>query len=501
MVNHADDGDLVSLIPLIERDDDDGEAFEQSEDEHEVFSQDSAESSEEEEATPTKRRKTGLLSAPSTPSRSAKRATATKPRTPKASPAPIDPNAPGFIRPTRADAYFLAAGRSARTSGNPFASQVPPLTQSDYDRYTRSARRNGKAKADLDDVEEKLVERFEQWETELLAGFNILLYGYGSKRRLLNRMVNDSLRHKGHCVVVNGLFPAMNIRTVLAQIEESLELPITIDVPETVTSTYEKTAHRIYSYFVPSEAKVPSKSRYQTADAPLFLVIHNLDAPGLRSPRALGILALLASCPRIHLLACVDHANASLLFSSSSTSALPHEYPPKSFDRHPQPVRGFNWLWHHAATFADYDLELEYQRLAVASSALALGGTAQVASEDGARHVLRSVTLMAQRLFKLLATKQLAALPSDTASHTAFPPGVHAPVYALEDDLLQSLAKAKFIAREEDRYNSQMGEFKDHGLVVGADLDSEGRQGKWVWIPLSKASLERVVETLKDVEA
>ena len=45
-----------------------------------------------------------------------------------------------------------------------------------------------------------------------------------------------------------------------------------------------------------------------------------------------------------------------------------------------------------------------------------------------------------------------------------------------------------------------MGEFKDHGLVVEAGTDGEGRTGRWVWVPLGKAAIERVMETLEEVE-
>jgi origin recognition complex subunit 2 len=107
---------------------------------------------------------------------------------------------------------------------------------------------------------------------------------------------------------------------------------------------------------------------------------------------------------------------------------------------------------------------------------------------------------MALRLLKLLIQRQVASLPPDIAAQAAFPANPIAPVCAVDNDLLQTQAREKFIAREEERYNALMGEFKDHGLVTEALQDEDGRQGRWVWIPLGKAALERVVAEMGNVE-
>jgi origin recognition complex subunit 2 len=107
---------------------------------------------------------------------------------------------------------------------------------------------------------------------------------------------------------------------------------------------------------------------------------------------------------------------------------------------------------------------------------------------------------MALRLLKLLIQRQIASLSADATAHVAIPESPIAPECAIDNDLLRTQAREKFIAREEERYNALMGEFKDHGLVTEAIQDSEGRQGRWIWIPLGKAALERITEEMGNVE-
>jgi origin recognition complex subunit 2 len=354
----------------------------------------------------------------------------------------------------------------------------------------------------VDSLLDDLAERFEQWELELEEGFNLLMYGYGSKRRLLNRFVVERPSRKGHCVIVNGHYPGLGIKDILSQIEDTLAIPQDLPVPPSASTPLERSAHRLYAYLLPPEAIPPAKRKTMpTSESPLYLVIHNVDAISLRTPRSLSILSLLASSPRIHLVASFDHIHTPLLFPAHITDSGPHTYEAGSWTGIPPSSRGFNWLYHNATTYDDYDLELSYQRLSASTSLSGLsGGSTGGISEEGALQILRSVPPMALRLLKLLLTKQLASLPPNPASHTAYPANPVAPVFGIDNDILQKLAREKFIAREEERYNALIGDFRDHGLVVEALTDMEGRQGKWVWIPLGKAALERVVQEMGAVD-
>ncbi|ORY34195.1 origin recognition complex subunit 2-domain-containing protein, partial [Naematelia encephala] len=485
----------------------DGEGHQDASDDEEDYD----DPDEDVDATPTKRGKQGLVgSAGPSSAKSTPRSTPTKsrktptPRKVKPSLPFDDANGPssGFVRPSKSDAYLLHASRSSRTSGNSYSSLARPLSQAKYEQYAASARSNGKSRAVVEDCLERLSSRFSQWELELEEGFNILGYGFGSKRHLLNRFVTERLSRIGHCVVINGHFPQLGIRDVLSQIEDTLSIPQDIPVPPSASTPLDRSAYRTYAYFLPSSALPGRQKPHETSNVPLYLVIHNIDSPSLRTPRSLGILSLLASSPRIHIIASFDHLNTPLLFSAASTNHFPHTYEPGSWTGTPPPGRGFNWIYHNMTTFDDYDLELTYQRLSASNNAI--GGLSSTStggiSEEGALQILRSVPPMALRLLKLLLTKQLAALPPEPSQHVAHPASQTAPVFAIDNDTLQRLARERFIAREEERYNALMGEFRDHGLVVEALEDHESRTGRWVWVPLGKAAVERVLETMDSVE-
>ncbi|WVF66139.1 hypothetical protein IAT40_000879 [Kwoniella sp. CBS 6097] len=430
----------------------------------------------------------------------------------------------GIIRFSRSDRYFVTTSKPSRTSGNSYSVLAQPLSQAQYDKYTTQS----------SSVREKIrpsdfaVGKYEQWMAELDAGFGLIFYGFGSKRSTINRFVKERLTGLGNVVVINGHFPQLSIRDVLSNIEDSLSISQDIPIPPSSNATpLDRSAHRIYSYFQPPLLSSPRKKgnkaqrqpSHAISDKDLYLVIHNIDSPSLRSPRALNILSLLSSSPRIKIIATFDHLHTPLLFSPALNNTPPHDYLNLDLDspsagKHIKststststpPSRGFNWIYHNLTTYAPYDLELSYLRLS-ASSHLSLSSSnanGSGISEEGALQILKSVPPMAARLLKLLLVKQLANLPSDPKYHTAYhlsSSNQTSPVFAVDNDILMAAAKEKFIAREEERYDALIGEYRDHGLVVEALLDGEGRTGRWVWVPLGKAAIERILETMNGVE-
>lgn len=363
---------------------------------------------------------------------------------------------------TKADRYFISASRGAKTSGSSYTALARPLSQAEYETFVNGVRgRDERVQQTLQHAEKY----FDQWTAELEEGFNILVYGYGSKRRLLNRFAT-TLSKRGHIAVVNGHFPGLGLRDILTSIEDNVGV---VDCPTPASATpLERSAHRIYTHF--------------STGRPLYLILHNIDAPSMRTPKSLAALSLLASCPKIHLIASFDHVHTPLLFSTTQSNT-PSNVPDGPI------TRGFNWLYHHIPTFDDYDLELSYARLSTT-----LDQSATI-SEEGALQILRSVPPMAARLLKLLLTRQL-----ENGDATAHPPSTTAPAFALDVDLMQKLARDKFIAREEERFNALLREFRDHGLVVVAEVDGEGKSGRWAWIPLGRGGLERILGEMGDVE-
>ncbi|WVQ80306.1 hypothetical protein IAT38_002411 [Cryptococcus sp. DSM 104549] len=433
----------------------------------------------------------------------------------------VDDPTVGFIRPTKADEYFHLASRSGKTSNNAYSLLAEPLSRKSFERYLAAS---SAARAGILPPEE-FAPRYAQWQAELGEGFNLLFYGFGSKRLALNAFAREALAGLGHVVVVNGHFPGFTIRDLLNEVEDALGVPGGIEVPPGCGTPAERLAHRIYAHFLPKEA-IPVRKRreWPTASAPLYLVIHNIDAPSLRTPKSLALLALLTSSPRIHLIASFDHLHTPLLFSGEMAYSPAHEYEVGGWAGVPLPGRGFNWAEHNLTTYAPYTLEVSYLRMSslapTANGGAGGAGGAGGVSEEGALQVLASVTTNAKKLLKLILSSQLSSLPASPLYHTAYPapaPGGPAPVFAVEAELLKKRAKDKFVALEGTRFEALLGEFRDHGMVVeagvqvgegeggaggggaGAGVGAGVKEGRWIWVPLGKAAVERVLKSLEDV--
>jgi len=439
----------------------------------------------------------------------------------------MDPDAAGYIKPTAADAYFVAAARPKRKrvteadEDKAGGSDSRTKTRGDRDELLGTPRgKKGKAKERVrptrTEIEASLRAHHQtemgEWQSLFQSGFNLICHGYGSKRSLLNEFADTHLTKQGSVVVAHGLYPGLTIKDVLVEIEETFPQIRQTPVPEQegLTRAIDKLAYRIYTYFLPSSA-LPVPAPFKVAERPLYLVLHNIDCPGLRTERSLALLALLASSPRILIITSFDHVHTPILFSTSHTTAPPHTYSQNGWNGQVQPSRGFNWAWLETPTYAAYDVELQYVRQTAAITGKGFAGMdmddadgdSGEVTEEGVLRILQSVPPMARRLFKLLATRQIAALPADVKSGKAYPfaNAPTAPVFAIDSDILQKLAKDRFIAREEERFISQLAEYKDHGVVVEHILDAENRSGRWLWIPLSKDVLNRVLATMQDVEA
>jgi origin recognition complex subunit 2 len=538
-VRRASDSPSTSLAPLYDsyadkafsgRYDDDLGVYEDEDDEEEEEEVDYDDEVDDDGddmdgvivTTPSKSRKRGEDSPFSTPDVTPSRrrdAAKRKQRTPRKTTIHIDPSAPGFVRPTAADAYFLAAARPRR-KGIQVSGTVDGAKLTNG-KKRRKVDADGDGGVDDEAGEENglmvkktitLEERqaaskaenelqYAQWENELLNGYNLIFFGHGSKRLLLDDLVATRLEKLGHCMVINGLYPGLTIKDVLLEIEMSFSDIKSCPISPDATTALEKAASRIYAYFLP-EMALPNTIIFPTSTKPLFLVLNNIDSPGLRTPKSLAVLSLLAASPRIHIVTSFDHVNTPILFSTTATTTPKHNYPTGSWAGTPLSSRGFSWAWHNATTFAPYTLEIEYAKQATVF-VVAGGAGGETVTEEGALRVLHSVTTNARRLFKLLLQRQIAAIPESAEADDAVLLTLRtstAPTFAMDGDLLQKTAREKMIATQEERFNALMGEFKDHGLVVEFGTQEEGGRGRWTWVPLGRGALVRLVESMHDVD-
>ncbi|TFY76968.1 hypothetical protein EWM64_g7044, partial [Hericium alpestre] len=156
---------------------------------------------------------------------------------------------------TSFDAYFLQHAKPPRTSTNVFSQLVPPLSADEY-----AAAIEDKTFSPLPEiahfsetVETVHRQQFPRFRRELDEGFNLLFYGFGSKRNLLNAFAMDHCRKHGHVVVVNGHQPHFALKDMISAIEQIpgvAQLPL----PSQGLDTQLK---RIIDFFAAAPAALP----------------------------------------------------------------------------------------------------------------------------------------------------------------------------------------------------------------------------------------------------
>jgi origin recognition complex subunit 2 len=387
------------------------------------------------------------------------------------------------------DSYFLHQGKVSKTSPAVFSTQVEPLSAEEYADAIKSASEKYNLTYPASaSIQESLSHQFRRFLLELEQGFNLLFYGYGSKRALLNRFATEVCSKRGHVVVLNGSQPKVSIKDLLTAIAATPVIQKFAESTDVAAgNSNESQLARIHACFSSLDVK------------PLFLLIHNIDSPNFRSPKVKSQLAALASHTRIHLIASIDHVNAPLLWTSTECSTRKRENnDEESVGYH---VPGFSWLWHDLTTMAPYDFELAHADRSSYAGASANGRTGRgpaglttgntVMSESAARHILASVTQKAKKMFKFMATKQLAVMEEDGEGKTQD----DFERYGISYDTLFTGVRDNFIATNDTAMRTLLGEFRDHNLIVGTGTGG----AEILWIPMRRERLNKVAKEL-DIE-
>jgi origin recognition complex subunit 2 len=375
---------------------------------------------------------------------------------------------------------------------------------------------------------------------ELAEGFNLIFYGFGSKRRALNDLaracagsasstapgVQGHPPPPAHVLVLNAFLPSFSQRDILAALARLPGAPQTVQavaqfLAEPLPPT-DAVATSSTSASPPPSTTTTSKGRKKNTSfghrrrrrRRLVLVIHNVDAPALRTGKPRALLGALASLSGVQIAASVDHINAPLLWTSTEMSAG-------------------RWLWHDLTTLAAYDAELAGADpaslraappasragggggggLGVAVDGVGVGvgvgmvgvgaGAGGRMTETAAKHVLAAVTQRARKLFVLMGRRQLEALADAGSNTTGGGTAVVDPTtpaeaseVAIGYDMLFNLARDHFVATNDTALRALLGEFKDHGLIVTVGAGALG-SSETLWIPLRKERLTKLLDELE----
>ncbi|KAF2142861.1 uncharacterized protein K452DRAFT_225670 [Aplosporella prunicola CBS 121167] len=310
---------------------------------------------------------------------------------------------------------------------------------------------------------------FDQWAYELEHGFNICLYGYGSKRGLAEDFASHLYQHYSAAspnpknapkiIIINGYNPALTAKDILTTILTTL-VPSSLKLPAQ--------APLLLNLLLTSLSTKPPTQ-------PLTLVINSMDAPPLRRPGTQPLLAQLAAHPSISLVATADSPIFPLLWDQSLRSQL-------------------RLLFHDCTTFAPY-APVELDAVEAFNELLGRSGR-RVAGRDGVGFVLRSLPENARGLFRILVAEQLAATADDDdadAAQAAAQAAAQVPAVGVEYRVLYHKAVEEFVCSNEMSFRTLLKEFHDHQMIESRK-DAGGVER--LWVPFRREDLESLLEEL-----
>ncbi|CAK4120161.1 unnamed protein product [Aphanomyces euteiches] len=204
---------------------------------------------------------------------------------------------------------------------------------------------------------------FDRWEHQLRAGFNLLFTGFGSKIQLLQSFAS-CISGDIPVLQIHGYLPSASIRlivvTLFQKMFKSRPPPNRSLEEQCLTLALDVVA----------------------ANASLCLVIHSIDGAALRGTETQRALSILAASRNIHVVASIDHINATSLWEESET-------------------KRFGWLEHVVHTAAPYAQEAMIQGWSGGGS-----GKSTMAL-SGLKYILESLTPTDLAVLRALGTEQL----------------------------------------------------------------------------------------------
>jgi len=398
--------------------------------------------------------------APTTPSKRG-------PGRPKGSKRKRSPTPPQNL-PSHEQYFFQNRAGGIKTSNNTLSS-LSLLSHDEYfTQIHKYADPHEPEKAFLQDLHTR---SFGQWRFELCEDFNICLYGWGSKRKLVTKFAEwlyaQSPETPPKIIVVNGYTPTLTIRAMLTTIATAL---LGMSTPHKLGAYPTETLDFILGHL--SSARPPQ---------PLTVIVHSIDAYPLRRSTTQSLIARLASNPHINLLATCDTPNFPLLWDSS----LREQY---------------NFLFHDCTTFAAYEAEIS-----VVDDVHQLLGRSgrRVGGKEGVGFVLQSLPENARNLYRVLISEQLTAMDDGVGPQEADDEDidVRGPDGAkggsgeagVEYRFLYQKAVEEFICSSEMAFRTLLKEFHDHQMIT-SKKDALGTE--ILSVPFRREELEAILEDL-----
>jgi len=331
------------------------------------------------------------------------------------------------------ESYFSAQSEKVLTSDRTLAKlKTPRLSDAEVNKLLSGSKMTYEAEV-RELIEDHRVQ-FPKWLSLLHRGFSIVCYGLGSKKSLLHDF-HERLLINRDTVVVNGFFPSLTIKQILGTISEDI-----LGIIGNFSSTSEH-LEEIFSAL--------------TTD--IYILIHNIDGPTLRTNKVQSALASLASHPLVHLVCSIDHINAPLIWDQQCLSKL-------------------NFIWFDCTTF------LPYLEEAGGADNLMVRKTGQLALAS-LSSVWASLTPNAKKIYIIIIKYQIENM-EEVDSYPGFS--------FME---LYRMCRAEFLVASDLALRAQLTEFRDHKLVK-SKKGNDG--GEYLTIPLDKPTLSAFLDNINE---
>ncbi|USP78562.1 hypothetical protein yc1106_05836 [Curvularia clavata] len=380
--------------------------------------------------------------------------------------------------PPHEEYFWQNRPAGTKTSNNTLSAQ----SLLNHDEYFQSIQSyQDRHQSEIDFLLELHGRAYDQWIFELEEGFNICLYGYGSKRIITERFTAhlyhsllDRVPYKGtkktpKIVVINGYAPGTTIKELLVTIASAV-VPTTLKLPNQPALLLDF----ILDYLTNSP---PSH--------PVPVILNSIDSSYLRKTPGPSMLARLAAHPSINLICTADTPNFPLLWDVGLKTQ-------------------YKFLFHDTTTFAPYEAEID--TVETVNELLGRSGR-RVGGRDGVGFVLRSLPEQARELFRILVMEQLALSMMEGGDMdeddgiTATPKSKGAqPRNALPESnqgveyrVLYHKAVEAFVCTSEVSFRTLLKEFHDHQMI---ESRKDGMGTERLWVPFRQDELEGLAEDL-----
>jgi len=309
---------------------------------------------------------------------------------------------------------------------------------------------------------------FPQWDFELANGFNLCLYGYGSKRSIIQAYAEHiheqatNEKKSVNIIMVNGFETGISLQDILNPLASTL-FAKHLKLPAQPAALLQLILERL-------DEKPPAERSY--------ILINSLDAQSMRRPAIQSSLATLAAHPSIRICSTCDTPNFPLLWDVSLK-------------------RQFRFLFHDCTTFEPFDREIDV--VESVNSLLGRSGR-RIGGRDGVGYVLRSLPENARSLYRILVAEQLAAasledgvdldgdIPVGSTEN-----GVSGIGEGVEFRVLYHKAREELVCSTEHQFRALLKEFYDHQMIENR-RDTLGTER--LTVPFRKEELEGLLEDL-----